>query len=80
VWSENVMKNIQTDSLKSPISLKGSECLIHHSVALSQYTSYRVGGIAQWYVEPQTWDDIQAIFEWIEKQQIPFNCLGAGSN
>ncbi|BAQ61967.1 UDP-N-acetylenolpyruvoylglucosamine reductase [Geminocystis sp. NIES-3708] len=74
------MKNVQTDSLKSPISLKGSECAIYHSVALSQYTSYRVGGTAQWYVEPRTWDDIQAVFEWIEKQQIPFICLGAGSN
>ncbi|MBL1209855.1 UDP-N-acetylmuramate dehydrogenase [Geminocystis sp. GBBB08] len=73
-------KKILTDSVKSPISLKGSECVIYHSVALSQYTSYRVGGIARWYVEPQTWDDIQAVFEWIEKQQIPFTCLGAGSN
>jgi UDP-N-acetylmuramate dehydrogenase len=74
------MKNLQTDSLKNPISLKGSECVIHHSVALSQYTSYRVGGNAQWYVEPQTWYDTQAVFDWIEKQQIPFTCLGAGSN
>jgi UDP-N-acetylmuramate dehydrogenase len=74
------MKNVQTDSLKSPISLKGSECVIHHSVALSQYTSYRVGGNALWYVEPRTYDDIQAVFDWIEKQQIPFTCLGAGSN
>jgi UDP-N-acetylmuramate dehydrogenase len=74
------MKSMQTDSLKTPISLPGSECLIHHFVPLSQYTSYRVGGNAQWYVEPQTWDDIQALFEWVEKQRIPFTCLGAGSN
>lgn len=62
------------------ISLPGTECLIHQSVALSNYTSYRVGGNAQWYVEPKSWDDIQAVFEWIQKQQIPFTCMGGGSN
>ncbi|MGI0481244.1 UDP-N-acetylmuramate dehydrogenase [Geminocystis sp. CENA526] len=62
------------------ICLPGTECHIHHSVALSNYTSYRVGGNAQWYVEPKSWDEIQAVFEWIEKQQIPFTCMGGGSN
>ncbi|BAQ64109.1 UDP-N-acetylmuramate dehydrogenase [Geminocystis sp. NIES-3709] len=71
---------IKSDSVKTPISLPGTKCFIHHSVSLSNYTSYRVGGTAKWYVEPQSWDDIQAVFEWIEKQQIPFTCLGAGSN
>lgn len=71
---------IITESLTSPITLSGTECLIFESVPLSQYTSYRVGGNAQWYVEPRSWDDIQCIFEWIDRQQIPFTCLGAGSN
>jgi len=69
-----------SNSLKSPILLPHSDCLIYHSVPLSSYTSYRVGGSAQWYVEPQSSTEIQAILGWIEKQQIPFTCLGAGSN
>lgn len=72
--------HIYSNSLKSPISLNGTNCLIHHSVSLSNYTSYRVGGDAQCYVEPQSETEIQAVFEWVEKHQIPFTCLGAGSN
>lgn len=74
------LKSPVSQSVKSPISLKGAECHIYPDVALAPFTSYRVGGIAQWYVEPKTWQDVQEIFAWVEKQQIPFTCLGAGSN
>ncbi|AFZ46252.1 UDP-N-acetylmuramate dehydrogenase [Cyanobacterium stanieri PCC 7202] len=69
-----------TDSLTNPISLPYTDCVIHQKVHLAPYTSYRVGGKAQWYAEPKAWDDIQEIFSWINKQQIPFTCLGKGSN
>ena len=72
--------NIVLNSPTNPIKLKGSECLIHQRESLSRHTSYRVGGNAQWYAEPKSWDDIQALFEWIQQQDIPFTCLGAGSN
>ena len=65
---------------KSPIKLKGTQCLIYHFEPLIKHTSYRVGGNAQWYVEPRTWEDIQALFEWIQTENIPFTCLGGGSN
>jgi UDP-N-acetylmuramate dehydrogenase len=64
----------------NPIKLKGSECLIHQGESLSRHTSYRVGGNAELYAEPKSWDDIQALFEWINQQGIPFTCLGGGSN
>ena len=38
------------------------------------------GGKAQWYAEPKAWQDIQEVFHWVDKQQIPFTCLGKGSN
>lgn len=75
-----VKANIYSNSIASPISLPLSNCQIYHAVPLSNYTSYRVGGDAQWYVEPQSTTEIQAVFEWVVKQQIPFTCLGAGSN
>jgi len=74
------LNNPITESLQNPISLQNTDCLIYPKVHLSPYTSYKVGGEAQWYVEPKSWNDIQEVFAWIEKQQIPLTCLGAGSN
>jgi len=74
------LNNPINKSLQNPISLENTDCLIHPKVHLSPYTSYKVGGEAQWYVEPKSWNDVQEIFAWIEKQQIPLTCLGAGSN
>ena len=65
---------------KTPIILKGTDCLIHRSESLAKHTSYRVGGNAQLYAEPKSWEDIQAVFEWIQQQDIPSTCLGGGSN
>ncbi|HIK37412.1 MAG: UDP-N-acetylmuramate dehydrogenase [Geminocystis sp.] len=67
-------------SATSSICLKGTSCVIHQNVPLSQYTTYRVGGKARWYAEPKCWQDVEALFQWVEKQQIPFVALGAGSN
>ena len=72
--------SIISNSVKAPISLSGTDCAIHHSVSLSNYTSYRVGGNARWYVEPKSDQEIESVFEWIQKYQVPFTCLGAGSN
>lgn len=69
-----------SNSVKVPLTLPDSECLIYHSVPLAGYTSYKVGGDAQWYVEPKTQKDLEAIFAWVGKRQIPFTCIGKGSN
>lgn len=72
--------NIKTDSATKILNLKGAQCNIYQSVSLSPLTSYRVGGNAQYYAEPTSWQDIQAIFSWLQKEQMPLTCLGAGSN
>lgn len=72
--------NIKTDSETKVLTLKGAQCNIYQSVSLSPLTSYRVGGNAQYYAEPTSWQDIQAIFSWLQKEQMPLTCLGAGSN
>jgi len=72
--------SIKTDSETKVLTLKGAECNIYQSVSLSPLTSYRVGGNAQWYAEPKSWQDVQVIFEWLQKEQMPLTCLGAGSN
>ena len=65
---------------KSPIQLNGTNCVIHQEESLSHHTSYRVGGNAELYTEPKSWDDIQAVFDWVQTEEIPFTCLGSGSN
>ncbi|PSF38181.1 UDP-N-acetylenolpyruvoylglucosamine reductase [Aphanothece hegewaldii CCALA 016] len=66
--------------MNAPILLAGTNCLLNPGVSLSNYTSYRVGGEAQWFVEPRNTDDLSAIFQWWQTQDIPLTLLGAGSN
>ncbi|MGK7873567.1 MAG: UDP-N-acetylmuramate dehydrogenase [Xenococcaceae cyanobacterium] len=65
---------------QSPISLPGTDCLIRPQVRLANLTSFRVGGLAQWYVEPRNREGLQATFEWFQSQNLPLTLLGAGSN
>ncbi|NES81446.1 MAG: UDP-N-acetylmuramate dehydrogenase [Moorea sp. SIO2B7] len=63
-----------------PIALPGTDCFIKPQVSLANLTSFRVGGLAQWYVAPRNWEDLQASFEWFLRQDLPLTLLGAGSN
>jgi UDP-N-acetylmuramate dehydrogenase len=47
---------------------------------LAKYTSMRVGGPADYYVEPADRDDAVEIVRYFEQQHIPFMMLGRGSN
>ncbi len=53
---------------------------IHSNVSLAPYTSYKVGGEAQWYAAPHNWEELQATFEWFSDQNLSLTLLGAGSN
>lgn len=60
--------------------LSESKCIIQSQVSLANLTSFRVGGPAQWYAAPRNWEDIEAIFDWYQHQDLPLTFLGAGSN
>jgi UDP-N-acetylmuramate dehydrogenase len=64
----------------NPIKLLGTNCLIQPCVSLANFTSYRVGGEAQWYVAPKNNQEVEATFDWFLKQDLPLTFLGAGSN
>lgn len=57
-----------------------TEYLIQSQIPLANYTSYRVGGNAQWYAAPKNWEQLEACFDWYQDQDIPLTLLGAGSN
>ena len=63
-----------------PIRLSGTECLVKPQIPLSQLTSFRVGGPAEWYVAPRTLTELEASFEWAHHNDLPITLLGAGSN
>jgi UDP-N-acetylmuramate dehydrogenase len=64
----------------SPIALPGTNTLIEPQTSLAEYTTYRVGGSAEWYTAPRDRAGLYAAFEWLQKEQMPLTVLGAGSN
>ncbi|MEA5534568.1 UDP-N-acetylmuramate dehydrogenase [Crocosphaera sp. XPORK-15E] len=64
----------------APVELPGTAGQIYPNVSLAPQTSYRVGGKAQWYAAPRSWEELQGTFEWFQQQDLPLMLLGAGSN
>jgi UDP-N-acetylmuramate dehydrogenase len=64
--------------LASPIEVGNT--LIHPQTSLADYTTYRVGGLAEWYTAPRDRAGLYAAFDWFQGQDMPLTVLGAGSN
>lgn len=62
------------------IYLPGTDCVIKSQVSLAAYTSYRVGGPAQWCAAPQNIEGLQASIKYAQTHELPVTILGAGSN
>jgi UDP-N-acetylmuramate dehydrogenase len=54
--------------------------LIRPQIPLAPYTSFRVGGLAEWYCEPATVAELEWSAQWSQANGIPSTILGAGSN
>ncbi len=54
--------------------------LIRPQVVLAPYTTFRVGGAAEWYCEPASMEEMEQCGEWSQQAGIPTTVLGAGSN
>lgn len=73
-------KEMKVEEKKEGIALKGSECIIKPKVSLSSYTSYRVGGPAEWFVAPRSLESLQEGIKYAKEHELPITVLGAGSN
>ena len=73
-------QNPEKSSLSNIIYLKDTDCTIKSQASLSAFTSYRVGGSAEWYVAPRNLEALQASVEYAKEQGLPVTILGAGSN
>jgi UDP-N-acetylmuramate dehydrogenase len=62
------------------IMLSDGNGQIDAQVSLSDYTTYRVGGPAQWFIAPHSFAQLQAAVAWADREGFPITVLGAGSN
>ena len=53
---------------------------LRSNVPLADFTAWRVGGPAQWLLEPTTVNDTLEALQWAQHNQIPCRVIGAGSN
>ncbi|MEY4430148.1 MAG: UDP-N-acetylmuramate dehydrogenase [Cyanobacteriota bacterium] len=53
---------------------------LRRAVGLADYTTWRVGGQAQWFAEPESRAQLQALLAWALETQRPWGVIGAGSN
>lgn len=58
----------------------GTELQPKSNVVLANYTTWRVGGPAQWLIEPATLEETRAALTWAHTRGVPCRVIGAGSN
>lgn len=63
-----------------PMQIPGCHSVIKAQVSLAPLTSYRVGGVAEFYIAPRNFEEIQACFAWAHQKALPVTLIGAGSN
>jgi len=47
---------------------------------MTNFTTWRIGGPAEFFAEPQNINEIQSLIHWSKEKQIEFRVIGAGSN
>lgn len=49
-------------------------------VGLREFTTWKVGGMAQWFAEPASAGDLMTLLAWGHQAGMALHCIGAGSN
>ena len=53
---------------------------LRRQVSLHAFTTWKVGGPAEWFAEPADRQELIALAAWAHDQGLPLRCIGAGSN
>jgi UDP-N-acetylmuramate dehydrogenase len=56
------------------------ELKLRQHVHLGDFTTWKVGGDAEYFAEPDSGEELQALVQWGQEQQLPLRFIGAGSN
>lgn len=54
--------------------------VLQQQVPLAEFTTWRVGGPAQWLAEPTNTEQIPTLLLWAKESGLPVHMIGAGSN
>ena len=54
--------------------------ILKKNIPLSKFTTWRIGGPAEWIAEPKNQEEIKYLINWINNKKISCNIIGAGSN
>ncbi len=73
-----IISTIETDP--EPEVEVPTDCPLQANVPLKGLTTWKVGGSAQWYLEPRTIAQTQSGLAWAKQNQLPVTIIGAGSN
>jgi UDP-N-acetylmuramate dehydrogenase len=65
----------QHSNLEAP-----ANCQIKAAMSLKGLTTWKVGGSAEWYLEPHTLEEIQIGLAWAREHDLTITFIGAGSN
>jgi UDP-N-acetylmuramate dehydrogenase len=64
----------------APITPPITDCTMRSNSPLAGLTTWKVGGLAEWYIEPKTIADLQTAVAWATTHHLPITIIGAGSN
>ena len=53
---------------------------VKKNISLSNFTTWRIGGPAEWISEPRNPEEIKSLINWASNKKINCNIIGAGSN
>ena len=53
---------------------------VEKNISLSNFTTWRIGGPAEWIAQPTNIEEIKYLINWINMKKIPCKIIGAGSN
>lgn len=61
-------------------ALAGARCAVRHNASLRPFTHLRIGGPAEWLVEPYAEEDAARVVALCRELDVPLRVLGGGSN
>ena len=61
-------------------SFAGLEKIVKTDVALANYTWFKIGGAADYFIEPTTMEELTEVVNRCRENSIPMNVLGTGAN
>jgi UDP-N-acetylmuramate dehydrogenase len=62
------------------LSARDLAASLRQAISLQDFTTWKVGGPAEWFAEPGEVDELLALLAWARREALDTHCIGAGSN